>query len=347
MHQENDVRPVLLRADNFTPPSRTPWGGAWIRQAKARWVGSGAPVGESWELSVEPSFPSRTEHGEALSQHVARAPAAWLGREANEGGTALLVKLLDAAEPLSVQIHPADGHPGLAPDEGGKPESWYVVERQPGSGIHLGLTEGVEREDVVRALGEQLDLAPLLRFVPVEPGDFFVIEAGTPHCVGAGVTLVEPQRVSPGRRGVTYRFWDWGRRYDGDGRPDPQGAPRELHREQALAVTRWDLPRGEELLRRVRTRAGRPDPSGPALLRELAGPDGAALRWDSLRVGRLEGTGRLALPGWETLRGITVLAGEILLGPLCVPAGRTVAIPAAWRGSIELRGAHAIVAAVA
>ncbi len=349
-HQKIDTRPVLLRADNFTPPSRTPWGGRWIRRAKARWVEDGAPVGEAWELSVEPSFPSRCDpRDEPLAARCERAPVAWLGREAALGGTSLLVKLLDAAEPLSVQIHPADGHPGLAPDEGGKPESWYVVAAEPGSGIHLGLAESASPEEVSRALDEDRPLEALLTFVPVEPGDFFVIEAGTPHCIGAGVTVVEPQRVRPGRKGVTYRYWDWGRRFDAQGRPDPAGRPRALHRDEALAVTRWDLPRGQALLRRVHVRAGAPERSGPASWLDLAGPVGSAvIAWDALRVARLSGTGALPWPAWEALCALTVLAGTVQLGgELHVPSGRTAAIPAAWRGSVELRDAHAIVAAVA
>ena len=67
------------------------------------------------------------------------------------------------------------------------------------------------------------DASALLRFVPVAPGDFFTIGPGTPHAIGPGLTLVEPQQVLPGRRGLTYRYWDWNRRYDAEGRPDPQG----------------------------------------------------------------------------------------------------------------------------
>ena len=59
------------------------------------------------------------------------------------------------------------------------------------------------------------------------------------HAVGRGVTLVEPQYVAPGRRGVTLRYWDWNRRYDAHGKQDANGQARELHVERALEVTDW------------------------------------------------------------------------------------------------------------
>lgn len=345
--QENDVRPALLAADNFTPPTRTPWGGARIRAMKRRWVGEGPPVGEAWELSVEPSFPSRCASGETLAALSARAPRAWLGREASRGGTALLVKLLDAAEPLSVQIHPRDDYEGLAKDEAGKPESWYVVAREPGAGLYLGFVDGVDRSAVAQAIGRGEDLSRLLFFCPVEPGDFFVIEAGTPHCIGPGVTLLEPQHVLPGRRGVTYRYWDWNRRYDDAGRPDPSGAPRALHLDDALAVTDWTLPRGEALLARVRARAGSVDVGAAPRIEALCGPAGEPLGSSHLCVARVSGTGAVTLPDWGVLRGLTVLEGAIALGPERVEAGRTAALPASFEAPLALEGAHAIVTAVA
>ena len=337
-HQKSD-EPILLEEQNFTPPSRTPWGGERIRALKG--MPPGQVVGESWEVSVEPSFPSVGLDGRTLAE---RLDAAALGEEAARGGTALLVKLLDTADALSVQIHPRDDAPGLAPDESGKPESWYVVAREPGAGLYLGLAEGADEARVRAALDGGADLSSLLGFVPVEPGDFFVIEAGTPHCIGRGVLLVEPQRVAPGRRGVTYRYWDWNRRYDEGGRRDPGGEPRALHREEALAVTRWDLPRGEALLERVRVRAGAP--CTEARVEALCGPSDAPLRSEALAVARLSGTGEVTMPDWNLLTGLTVLDGVVTLGDLRVPRGRSAALPASWRPRIaQLEGAHAIIAA--
>jgi len=362
---DDRARPLLLRADNFTPPQRTPWGGTRLLHT----LKADAPispeksslscVGESWELSVEPDFPSVVEASpedttaRTLASVMAEDPYAFVGREALRGhrGTALLVKLLDTADALSVQIHPADDYAGLAPDEAGKPESWYVVAREPGAGLYLGLAEGVTKESLAEALAAGADLTPMLGFVPVEPGDFFLIEAGTPHAIGPGLVLVEPQYVTPGKRGVTYRYWDWNRRYDAEGRPDPNGTARALHVEHALAVTRWDAPRGDAFAASVRVRAGAPDVHGAARLDRLSGPAGALpSAW--LDVSRIAGTGTLDWPAAGALVGLTVLAGAVtILEPrgrrTVVAAGRTAALPAC-SGDVRLAldAAHAVLASV-
>lgn len=344
------LAPFLLRHDNFTPPARTPWGGRNIA-SKYKGLTATPVVGESWEVSVEPDFPSRCDDdGRTLAERLATDPAGYLGREAGRQATALLVKLLDAADDLSVQIHPADDYAGLGPGESGKPESWYVLGREPGAGIYLGLRTGVTRQDVRDALEKAEDLSRLLAFVPVEEGDFFVIDAGTAHAIGRGVTLVEPQHVAPGCRGVTYRFWDWNRRYDAAGRIDPGGTPRTLHVEHALAVTDWDAPREEALLRARRLRAGAPGLDAAAALVELAG--GAGVPSEHLHVSRVSGTGTLDLPDADVLRAITVVSGSVRIETggtaLVAGLGRSAVVPARARGvRLTLAGAHAVVARVA
>ncbi|HJL39212.1 MAG TPA: class I mannose-6-phosphate isomerase, partial [Polyangiaceae bacterium LLY-WYZ-15_(1-7)] len=326
-------RPLRLQPDNFTPARRTPWGG---RRLLERYKDGLVPprnevVGESWELSVEPDFPSRLADEDAtLAERVAADPEGLVGAEraAEWGSTGLLVKLLDAAAPLSVQIHPSDDDPALGPEESGKPESWYVLDAEPGAGLYLGLAEGVDEAGMRQAIEAGEDVSALLPFVPVAPGDFFVIEAGTPHAIGPGLTLVEPQRVLPGRRGLTYRYWDWNRRYDAEGREDPAGAPRELHLERALAVTRWDRPRGEAFLPEVRRRHGAPDLAGPASRADLVGD--LAFPW--IGAERWAGTGALPVPAMPRLRSLTVLGGAVTLRgegvALSLRRGETAALPA-------------------
>jgi hypothetical protein len=159
------------------------------------------------------------------------------------------------------------------------------------------------------------------------------------------VLLVEPQRVSPGRRGITYRYWDWNRRYDADGRRSEAGQPRALHRGRALAVTAWSLPRGEALLARVRHRAGAPSTTGPAIFEPLCGGDDAPLPSSALRAGRVSGTGEIGLPDWGLLRSLTVLGGEVEVGGHRIPPGRTAALPACVEARLRCLDAHAIVAA--
>jgi len=110
-----------------------------------------------------------------------------------------------------------------------------------------------------------------------------------------------------------------------------------------VAVTDWDLPRGEALLDRIRHRAGPPRPAAPARLEVLAGP--GAIASDALQVARAHGTGELTMPVWGTLTAVTVLAGRARLGELDLPAGRTAAVPASWRGRLALTAGHAVLAA--
>jgi mannose-6-phosphate isomerase len=322
--------PLRLRPDNFTPATRTPWGGTRIRSVYKAALGlaaGDAVVGESWEISVEPSFPSRVEgSAKTLSEHLAEAPAAWLGEAvaARFGGqTPLLVKLLDAASHLSVQVHPADDDPALAPGESGKPEAWIVLDAAPGAGLYLGFRDGVSQQDVARCLADGGAMDALMSFVPVTPGDAFVIAAGTAHAIGAGVTLIEPQLVTPGRRGLTYRFWDWNRRYDANGQLDPRGKARDLHVERSLAVT--DFTRqGDALVAACR--------SLPKGLGEGPVTRRALVDWPFFVCEEWRGTGRLDVPAAGTLLALTCTRGSLEVtgrtGTLRLRCGESGVVPA-------------------
>lgn len=334
----------LLQGDNITPLSRTPWAGTRIAADYKRVPGLPSRIGESWEVSVEPDFPSITEDGQSLEALIAANPEGWLGKHASEhGGLGLLVKLLDASMALSVQIHPWDDDPLLGDDESGKPECWYILNADDGAGIHLGLVPGVDVETMRHALESDADVSKLLNFVPCRPGDFFVLPPGTPHAVGPGLTLVEPQRVLPGRRGLTYRYWDHGRRYDSNGDLDPGGEPRAVHVERALAVTDWDAPRGEALVESLRIRTGRAEVDGKARQQALCGPGG--LTFEYLSAQRLSGTGSLELSDVGTCQSLTVVAGEVEIHGTRVGAGRSALVPAHMESrTLRLKGAHALMA---
>lgn len=345
-------RPLLLQPDNFTPPDRTPWGGHRI--ACSLKLNAGLEVhgvvGEAWELSVEPDFPSRIVGGPTLDE-VLRADPALLGAEAQLGSTALLVKLVDAADDLSVQIHPTDADPLLAADESGKPEAWYIIDADPGAGLYLGFRDGVSRQDIEKAIDEEGEVDQLMSFVPVSAGDLYLIEPGTPHAIGKGVLLLEPQRVSPGKRGLTYRYWDWNRKYDAAGRRDPDGQPRALHRERALDVTHWEGPREDELLDRICRRAGSAVTDGSASFEVLTGDQGL-IQSEFFSLQRLAGSGELVLPVTDRLRSLTVLEGSLTLNDgervLELARGHTAALPACLGPlHIELADAHAMLCALA
>lgn len=314
-----------LHPDNFTPPARTPWGGTKIldRYKRDLSLTTRHPlVGESWEISVEPTFPSRiVGTTETLAERIALDPVKALGATTAKryGGLPVLVKLLDAREALSVQVHPSDEFAELKPNESGKPESWIVLDREPGAGLFLGFKPGVDRKAVEQALHTEAALDQLMCFVPVEPGDVFEIAAGTAHAIGAGVTLVEPQLVQPGKLGVTYRFWDWNRRYD--------GKPRPLHVSESLAVTQFDRP--AESTRRKGTVLQ----TTPRWVRYI--DDGR------YRADVIEGSGEVVLnddlgiaivvaKGTLTIGGETLRMGESAFLPAAAAKGATLQLDAAF-----------------
>ena len=351
-------RPLLPGPDNFTPPSRTPWGGTKILSrfktglAISREKAAYPVVGESWEISADKTFPSRfrmaggdrgfeltlPQLGDLFGRELFGTETFWPPSGADRGGDGnsprqcpILVKLLDAADNLSVQVHPDDAYEGLAPDECGKPESWFVVDREPGAGLYLGLREGVTAASLRAALEKGTDISDRLNFVPVEPGDFFLIGAGTIHAIGAGVTLVEPQRISAARTGVTYRFWDWNRRYNEQGElDDDDGLARPLHVEDSFAVTRFDDPRGPDFVRSIR-----PEPVDVA--REGGGVESRLARTEHLGVHRIDLARGAELTGDASsgFHGLTVVSGAVEIrkgdaGATTVRYGASAVVPAAF-----------------
>lgn len=198
---------------------RTLWGG---RRLYAYGKGDGVePVGESWEISFLPEGESTVE-GIPLSR---RFPHSTWGT-ACEGlpHFPVLTKFIDAADKLSVQVHPSDAYAMAHGGGYGKTEMWYIVQATPDAGIFVGLRTRVTAAQLRAAVADGT-VESLLAFHPVRAGQAYLIPAGTVHAIGAGVTVYEIQQSSA----TTYRLYDYGRR-------DASGALRELHVEQALAV---------------------------------------------------------------------------------------------------------------
>jgi mannose-6-phosphate isomerase len=151
--------------------------------------------------------------------------SALLGRSrAGAGGSfPLLIKVLDAHQNLSLQVHPdAKTARRLGGGARGKTECWYVLSAEPESRLYLGLDPDVDRAQFTAAAGTS-GLVDLVVSQPVRPGQFVFVPPGTVHAIGAGVTLVEIQENSD----TTYRLFDWGR-------SGLDGSPRAIHVEEAL-----------------------------------------------------------------------------------------------------------------
>lgn len=217
------------------------WGGNVLRERRAvrgAIVPGNEPVGESWELVDRPEAQSIVAEGEFKGQSLHELFSAHrddlCGKgvdPANPDVFPLILKLLDAREDLSVQVHPDDGYAAARrPGELGKTEAWYVLEADPGAALYRGLVPGTDRETFESALRNPEDgagggVASLLRRLPARPGDAFHLPAGMIHALGAGVRIAEIQQNSD----TTYRVFDWNR-------VGLDGRPRELHIDDALAV---------------------------------------------------------------------------------------------------------------
>jgi mannose-6-phosphate isomerase len=330
VHRSLMVSPQRLRPGNFTPPERTPWGGHKILSTYKRDLSIDLSphekVGESWEISTEPSFPSTVENGVHLSDVIAGDPVGWLGdsiAKSYGGDNPLLVKLIDPELTLSVQVHPPEDHGTLAPGESGKTEAWIVLDADQDASIYLGFVPGVTQTVVQAHVAAGRSLEPMLNRFRVAPGDVFMIRPGVVHALGAGVTVIEPQRVRPRRRAVTYRMWDWNRRFDQYGQLSPTGMPRPLHIREALAAIDW-------------TGAATGSSSGPSCIhRSSMSPDGSAILLDEpeLFVQEYSGTVSIRVTGRQRMLGLLCLSGTARVtwadGWFALRAGETCVIPAA------------------
>jgi len=217
----------------FTPVLRDYlWGGRRLETLYGRALPPGI-IAESWEISGHPVAATTADAGywagqslpaiqAELGEQLTGSRAAWaLAR----GKFPLLVKLLDANQDLSVQVHPGDAY-ALAHEGGelGKTEMWYVLHADPPAELILGLQPGTTRESFRAAL-EEAQLGRVLRRVPIQPGDAVAVPAGTVHALVRGTVVTEIQQNSD----TTYRVYDWGR-------VGADGAPRPLHVEKALGV---------------------------------------------------------------------------------------------------------------
>jgi mannose-6-phosphate isomerase len=231
LKQSPDAMNVPFR---FTPFLRAMvWGGRRLASVLGRSLPTTETYGESWEISDHASHRSviaaGSKVGQTLRDLMANDSVALLGAASDKHKVfPWLVKYLDAADWLSVQVHPDDESvQHLWPGEGGKTEAWFVLAAEKGSRIYAGLLPGVD-EQCLRAAAQDGTVADCLHSFTPQSGDCIFLPAGTVHAVGGGVVMAEIQQTSD----ATFRLFDWNRR-------DAQGRSRTLHLEQALACIDW------------------------------------------------------------------------------------------------------------
>lgn len=205
------------------------WGGERLRTEYHKQTDM-VPLAESWELSCHPAGPSMVASGPYAGRTLAEVLSLPEGKDAlgkrceEFQRFPVLIKLIDAAKALSIQVHPSDEYALAHENSYGKTEMWVVLDAAPDSFIYYGVARETTEEEL-RAAIENNTLETLLRRRPVKAGDVIFIPSGTIHAIGVGILVAEVQQNSD----LTYRVYDFGRL-------GADGKPRELHVEKALAV---------------------------------------------------------------------------------------------------------------
>lgn len=299
---------------------KTTWGSNRLRGLFGKDVPSDGGIGESWEIVDRDGDNSIIVNGiykDMRLRQLMEGPGIddVLGYEyRHEHGCGnrfpILIKFIDTAERLSLQVHPDDSYVKAhkVPGECGKTEAWYIIYAEPGAWIIRGLRPGTTREVFENYLGNG-NLEDCLHFLSVSPGDVIFIPPGIVHTIGPGIVLLEVQQNSD----VTYRLYDWGR-------------PRELHVRNALDVIDFasSTGHGQDKMQPVPL-------SPPPRKRELL------LKCEKFILESLELDARCDIDGMRTFHILTVIEGlsKIIYGRsevVEVAAGESALIPAALQG---------------
>ena len=222
--------PLLLKA----PVKNYLWGGNKLK-TEYGFESDSEIAAEAWVLSCHKDGTNTVVGGEFDGKTLTEVLQIWgeeaLGDRAKKFSYfPILIKLIDAKQKLSVQVHPDDDYALKNEGEYGKTEMWYVVDCEEGAQLIYGFKEDISKEEFERRIKDNT-LTDVCNFVPVHKGDVFFISAGTLHAIGEGILIAEVQQNS----NTTYRVSDYGRL-------GADGKPRELHIEKALDVTKCEKP---------------------------------------------------------------------------------------------------------
>lgn len=201
------------------------WGGRDFEQFRTN-LPEGK-IGESWDIACHKNGTgvviNGSLKGKTLQEIFDHDKMEIIGSKIRRDRFPLLLKFINAREPLSVQVHPSDEYGLKMENDFGKTEAWYVLSAEENSYLILG-TKDTNKEEFKHALMENKDLTPYLNEVKVKEGDTFFIRSGLLHAIGPGLVIYEIQQNSD----TTYRVYDYGR-------------PRELHIDKSLDVINFNF----------------------------------------------------------------------------------------------------------
>ena len=206
------------------------WGGSRIPKLYNRNEPDGI-YAESWEISTHPDGTTAIANGplagKTLRDLLPKHKAALLGTNVKGGDFPLLIKLIDARDTLSVQVHPNDANAAAVNGEP-KTEMWYFLNGDVTAKIYCGLKPGIGKSGFLKAMKDKT-VVSILQSIPAKKGGAVFVPGGRIHAIGAGCLILEIQQNS----NTTYRIYDWDR-------VDAGGKGRELHIDKALQVIDWE-----------------------------------------------------------------------------------------------------------
>lgn len=207
------------------------WGGSRLKEVYRKKCEYDI-VAESWELSAHADGQSTVVSGRHKGmlfgeylEKIGRESLGWKCQALER--FPILIKLIDANQSLSVQVHPNDEYALEVENEYGKNEMWYILDAEPEAYIYCGFREETSRIEIEKRIDDHT-ITEILNKIPVKKGEVYFIPAGTVHAIGKGLLICEIQQSSA----CTYRLYDYGRR-------DRFGNCRELHIEKALDVINY------------------------------------------------------------------------------------------------------------
>ncbi|MBR1868416.1 MAG: ROK family protein, partial [Clostridia bacterium] len=290
--------------EKLNPPCKDYiWGGNKLKGYGK--ISDGDRIAETWEISYHKDGKCLTADGRDIVEAFGKE-----GLGKNCDGFEFfptLVKLIDAADNLSVQVHPSDDYALKNEGQFGKTEMWYIVDAEDGAGIYLGLKKEVSKEEFLKAT-ENGTVLELLNFYPVKRGESYFIKSGTLHAIGKGVLICEIQQNS----NLTYRVYDYKRK-------GADGKERPLHLDKALKVIDFSAFNREE--------------------KSFASRNGKIIginKYFTATKSEISGEGKIRISD-NSFCGLTVVDGEGKIENISVKKGDTVMISAGY-GECEIKG---------
>jgi mannose-6-phosphate isomerase len=298
------------------------WGGTRLRDEYGK-ISDADKVAESWELSCHKDGKSVIANGgyagRTLEEYIEKEGKGVLGTNCGRFEYfPILIKLIDAKDNLSVQVHPDNEYALRVEGEYGKTEMWYIVDAEPGAELLYGFKHGITREEFAERIRNNT-LLEVTNNVPVHKGDVFFIESGTLHAIGKGILIAEIQQNS----NTTYRIYDYGR-------VGKDGKPRDLHIDKACEVTklipptRPTKPQGEKISK---------DGYSETLLASC----------EYFNVNKLDITEKAELEATDaSFASVLVLSGSFTVGDVELNKGDSAFIPAGY-GRFTLKGSGEVI----